>query len=163
MPCPNGCIPHSTRIQAVSSVSMSRLAPDTEGKASVPTLLHVPHRQIWAALGTVGGRWPRSSSFASLFPPCWQGGRVLTWHLQILLKQLQFRLSSMRIQLGLFLLQHWWSPVFSLSVCALIRYCTKRKVEMQFVFDKCLSIKALIRAIAAWEIKLQMTSSEKCF
>lgn len=54
MPCLKGPIPQGTRIQVVSSVSMSPLAPDAEGKASVPTPLYVPHRQIRAALGARG-------------------------------------------------------------------------------------------------------------
>lgn len=115
MPCLRGPIPQGTWIQVVSSVSMSHWHPMQRGRLqSQPRFMFPTDRsgQLWGQ----GDRWLWPSSFASLFPPCWQGGWVLT--LQILLKQLQFTLSSMRIQLGLFLLQHRWSPVFSLSVCA---------------------------------------------
>lgn len=43
---------------------------------------------------------------------------------------------------------------FSVWVFVLVRHCTKRKVEPQFVFGKHLNIKALIRVIATWGVIL---------
>ena len=125
--CMKGAIPQCTWAQVLIGVSAYQAAPGAEGKASVPALLTVPHGLTRAGPGA-GRRLP-TSDLAPLFPFMPTGG---------LGSDLAFA-SSPRMAATC---ASSWGPSscdsseawFSVWVFVLVRHCTKRKLELPFVF-----------------------------